>query len=109
MIPLEIYWSISDIIGLSVFGLFVLGAILYGLIKVFLSLWDRIFKWKAYTSVFTDAPQMLLDRKWGVKYKKHFWNNWKIYKEEGRKYSTDYLASEADRIAAKIRKGEIKV
>ena len=52
---------------------------------------------------------MLLDRKWGVKYKKHFWNNWKIYKEEGRKYSTDYLASEADRIAAKIRKGEIKV
>ena len=105
--PLEIYWTISDIIGLSVLGLFVLGVIVYFLVKGVLALWDRIFNWKAYTSVYTDAPQMLLDRKWGVKYKKHFWNKWKEYKDG--EYSTNYLKYQAEDVARKIRRGEIKV
>jgi len=109
MIPLEIYWTFSDILGWGFVGLVILVFILYGLYKMFSTLWNRVFHWKAYAVIFTDAPQMLLDRKWGVKYRKHFWNKWKEYKEEGRKYSTDYLEYEADRVARKIRKGEIKV
>ena len=109
MISLEFFWTLDDIIGWGFVGLLIVGTILFFLIKWLCSVWDRIFYYKAYAKVFTDSPQMMLDRKWGVKYRKHFWNKWKEYKDPKRKYSTDYLQSEASNVASKIRKGVIRV
>lgn len=109
MYILEIYWSISDIIGLSLVCLIVALFLFYGIYKLFYYLWNRIFNWKAYAIIYTYNPQMLLDRKWGVRYKKHFWNRWRNYSDGIRKYSDDYLKSEAEEIERKIKSGEIKV
>ena len=49
---------------------------------------------------------MNLDRKYGVKCKKHWWNKYKIYKG---KYNTGYLYSEANDIIEQIEKGEIEI
>lgn len=109
MIPLEFIWTLEDIIIVGFLALFIGGTILYFLWKAISAVFNRIFKWKAYAKAYDDAPQMLLDRKWGVVYKKHFWNKWKEYEEPGRKYTHDYLAYEAREVAYKIRMGEIKV
>lgn len=107
--PLEIYWTISDIVGISVLGLLAVGAILFGIYYLLCCLWARITRDKYYVKVYTDYPDMLLDRKWGVKYKKHFWNKWKEYKDPNHKYYTDFLRSEANNAAFNIKRGKIKV
>lgn len=109
MIPLEFIWTLEDIVIVSILGLLVGGVILYYICRALRAVFKRIFVWKAYARTYDDAPNMLLDRKWGVLYKKHFWNKWKEYEEPGRKYTHDYLAYEAREVAYKIRMGEIKV
>lgn len=109
MIPLEFIWTLRDIIAVIVCGLLIGGLIVFWLYIKLIEIYFRIFKNKAYTKVYTDYPDMLLDRKWGVKYKKHFWNKWKTYIGENRDFSTDYTHYEAGLIADQIRKGEIEI
>lgn len=71
--------------------------------------WYNMLKAKAWAKCYTDYPDMWLDRKYGVKYKKHWWNKYKIYVDPDRKYTNDYLINEANDIALKIRKGEIEI
>ena len=103
-----ITWSISEIIGMSLIGLLIVGFILYLVGSILYKAYMRIFKWKYYAEAFDSAPSMLLDRKWGVRYKKHFWNKWKVYKGPYDKYEHDKLKYEAMDLAWDIRFGKIK-
>lgn len=109
MIPLEFFWTLGDIIAAIVCGLLIVGLIIFWLYVKLIEIYFRIFKNKAYTKVYTDYPDMLLDRKWGVKYKKHFWNKWKEYIGENCKFATDYTRYEAGLVSQKIKNGEIKI
>ena len=109
MIPLEFIWTLQDIAIVVVLGLIIGGTVIYFIVKGLTALFNRMFKWKAYAQAYDDAPNMLLDRKWGVRYKKHFWNHWKPYEDPKRKYTHDYLRYEAYEVAEKIRNGKIKV
>ena len=100
---------VFDGFALIIFGILIFSWILYHIVIGWDSFWYKMLKAKAWSKVYTDYPSMLLDRKYGVKYKKHWWNKYKIYKEPNRKYNTDYLYGEAVEIVKKIETGEIKI
>lgn len=69
----------------------------------------NIFKNKAYAKVYIPDPYCVLEKKYAVKYKKHFWQKYKVYKDPKKKSSFNYLKSDAINIASKIRNGIIRV
>lgn len=69
----------------------------------------HLFKAQAWAKVYCKYPDMLLDRKYAVKYKKHLWNKYKIYHDDNRKYDNDYLYYEASAIVNNIQTGKIKI
>ena len=109
MTTLVIGWSITEVIGLSIIGLFLLCYFLFWLIRAIKNFNYHVFHCKAWARVYTDAPQLLLDRKWGVEYKKHWWNKYKKYIDPERKYQHDYLMNEAQKVVDEIESGKIKI
>lgn len=102
---MKIFITLSEIIVLIfLFGLFIYWAGI-SLINFF----NHILFKKAWAKVHTESPSLLLDRKYEVLCKKHWWNKYTLYHDSNRKYDTDYLYSEAENAVRKIESGEIKI
>ena len=100
---------VFDGFALIIFGILIFSWLLYHIVIGWKKFWYNMLKAKAWAKVYTDYPDMLLDRKYKVKCKKHWWNKYKTYQDLTRKYDDDYLYSEAENIVRKIESGEIKI
>lgn len=94
---------------LIILVVFILGWLILNIIEGWNKFWYRLLKAKAWAKIYNPNPNMILDRKYGVKCKKHWWNKYKIYHAQDRNYDTDYLWKEANDIVKQIEKGEIKI
>lgn len=102
---MRIIVTLSEIIVLTfLFGLFI-----YWIGTELINFFNHVFYKKAWAKVYNKYPDMLLDRKYRVLCKKHWWNKYTLYHDPNRKSDTNYLYSEAEDIARKIESGEIKI
>jgi len=102
---MKIFITLSEIIAL----IFLFGLFIYWIGTSFINFLNHILFKKAWAKVYTESPSLLLDRKYEVLCKKHWWNKYKVYHDPKRKYDTDYLYYEAENIVRKIEIGEIKI
>lgn len=100
---------VFDGFGLIVIGLLILGYLIFYIIKGWDSFVYHMFKAKAWAKVYTDYPDMLLDVKYNVKYKKHWWNKYLVYKDPNKKDNISYSHYQASEIVRKIETGEITI
>lgn len=98
-----IYWSVHDIVGFVLVGLIFIPIISYWIIQKLQDIYRHMFVLKAYARTGCDYKNMMLDRKWYVECKRHFWNRYKKY--DGNFY-TKY---EADNIVREIETGTVKI
>ena len=98
-----IYWSIRDVVGFFIAGLIFIPIISYWIIQKLQDIYRHMFILKGYARTECDYKNMMLDRKWYVEYKRHFWNRYKKYDEN---FYTKY---EADNIVRDIEKGRVKI
>lgn len=100
---------VFDGVFTTLFCVFIFAWILYHIVIGWEKFWYNMLKTKAWAKVYTDYPDMLLDRKYKVKYKKHWWNKYKIYQDLSRQKDDNYLYSEASAIVKKIEDGIISI
>jgi len=102
---MKIFITLGEIIVL----IFLFGLFIYWIGTSFINFLNHILFKKAWAKVDTESPSLLLDRKYEVLCKKHWWNKYYRYEDNTRKYYTDYLYSEAENVVRKIESGEIKI
>ena len=101
---MKIFITLSEIIVL----IFLFGLFIYWIGTSLINFFNHILFKKAWAKVHTESP-LLLDRKYEVLCKKHWWNKYHRYMDDTRKYYTDYLYYEAENVARKIESGEIEI